>query len=384
MKLIIRTENQLNFDWFVKGIKNEFDCSFRKIPNPGDPEFLNLPEKLKNILRLDKPDLIISKINHNIERPILSIEITKSKPASQHIEQRIPRIIAAAESDVCSIYICPKKINGYTYNFQPKHYDLLNKISKINKTPAVFFHYSNIDDILSDENGFPGFPKLSHPNMIEMFSLIGDYIRHDENYKDISYKIFDCLSWKNKFEQQKIDSNGEVYEVDKLRSCEIIDTANLKGFLEDYQDVSKSWIDNTIKSLPSRISDRKKTLILKPNVKSSRLFEHAADPYVGMLGSFDYAFCRIGRNVEEREINLIFMPLNSEDAFVKKVMGPKGYNKYYKTNCPFKNPKLDNFQSQFKISHHLQYGCTYTKNKPLRIYGYFCDLMIFKDGVLVF
>ena len=80
MKLIIRTENQLNFDWFVKGIKNEFDCSFRKIPNPGDPEFLNLPEKLKNILRLDKPDLIISKINHNIERPILSIEITKSIP----------------------------------------------------------------------------------------------------------------------------------------------------------------------------------------------------------------------------------------------------------------------------------------------------------------
>ena len=60
MKLIIRTENQLNFDWFVKGIKNEFDCSFRKIPTPGDPEFLNLPEKLKNILRLDKPDLIIN------------------------------------------------------------------------------------------------------------------------------------------------------------------------------------------------------------------------------------------------------------------------------------------------------------------------------------
>ena len=54
--------------------------------------------------------MIISKKNENIERPILCIEITKSKPASQHIEQRIPRIIAAAESDVCSIYICPKKL----------------------------------------------------------------------------------------------------------------------------------------------------------------------------------------------------------------------------------------------------------------------------------
>ena len=65
-------------------------------------------------------------------------------------------------------------------------------------------------------------------------------------------------------------------------------------------------------------------------------------------------------------------------------MGPKGYQKYYDVNCPFKSSELENYQSQFKISHHLQYGCTYTKNKPLRIYGYFCDMMIFKDGVLIF
>ena len=113
MEIVVRTENELNFNWFKKGISSDFNFTFEKIPNPGDPKFLNLPEKLKNILRLDKPDLIISKKNENIERPILCIEITKSKPASQHIEQRIPRIIAAAESDVCSIYICPKKIDGY-------------------------------------------------------------------------------------------------------------------------------------------------------------------------------------------------------------------------------------------------------------------------------
>ena len=110
MKLIVRTENTLIYKWFKKGTQEKYDCDFKKIPNPGDPDFLNLPEKLKNILRLDKPDLIIGKVKNNIERPILSIEITKSKPASQHIEQRIPRIIAAAESDVSSIYICPKNM----------------------------------------------------------------------------------------------------------------------------------------------------------------------------------------------------------------------------------------------------------------------------------
>ena len=50
-----------------------------------------------------------------------------------------------------------------------------------------------------------------------------------------------------------------------------------------------------------------------------------------------------------------------------------------------KNPcNVANFNDQFKISHHLQYGCVYTKNKPLRIYGYFCDLLLFKDAVLIF
>ena len=62
-----------------------------------------------------------------------------------------------------------------------------------------------------------------------------------------------------------------------------------------------------MENLPSRISSREKTLILQPETKSSRLFAHAADPYVGMLGSFDYAFCRVGRNVEERKINLVFI-----------------------------------------------------------------------------
>jgi len=382
MELVVRTENELNFNWFTKGIDKEFPCSFKKIPNPGDPDFLNLPEKLKNILRLDKPDLIISKKNQNVERPILSIEITKSKPASQHVEQRIPRIIAAAESDVCSIYVCPKKVDGY--RFQPKHYDLLNKISKINKIPAVFFHYSNNLDVLSDEDGFSGLPKLSHPNMTEMFSLIKDYINHDENYKDTYYKVFDCQSFKNKLEQQKIDSNGSIYKVEELPSCKLIDTIYLKKFLRNHQDVNDNWINKTIENLPSRISNRKETLILKPDLKSSRLFAHAADPYVGMLGSFDYAFCRIGRSVEERSINLVFMPLNPEDSYVNKVLGPKGYNKYYRVNCPFKSHQIDDFRSQFKISHHLQYGCTYTKNKPLRIYGYFCDMMIFKDAALIF
>ena len=57
-----RSENEINYTWATKGIGNNYNFSYKKIPKAGNSEFLNLPEKIKNILRLDKPDIIISKI----------------------------------------------------------------------------------------------------------------------------------------------------------------------------------------------------------------------------------------------------------------------------------------------------------------------------------
>ena len=68
-------------------------------------------------------------------------------------------------------------------------------------------------DILLDEDGFPGLPKLLHPNMIEMFDLIKDYINHDQNFENHDYKVFDCQSWKIKFEKQKNDTEGKIYKI---------------------------------------------------------------------------------------------------------------------------------------------------------------------------
>ena len=99
-------------DWLKEGLGNEYSFEFKTIPDPGSPEFLNLTEKLKNILRLDKPDIIISTIRDGLEKPIIIIEITHHKPVSQHIEQRMVRVIAAAEQGVAAIYITPELLCG--------------------------------------------------------------------------------------------------------------------------------------------------------------------------------------------------------------------------------------------------------------------------------
>lgn len=389
MELIVRTENAINFNWFCEGFKkieNSFDIKFKEIPKAGSGEFLNLPERLKNILKLDKPDLIISKIIQNIELPILSIEITKSAPLSQHIEQRIPRIVAAAENDVVPIYICPKiiKKNEHTYNFNPKHYNLLNKISDINKLPSIFFHYPDNDGVLLDDTNFPSCPKIEDENILKLFKFIFEVLKESNNFYKSNFSFFNNEIIKKIYDDQVFIGSKNNYNIEDLRSCEIITTDNLKDYLSNYMEKNSNWIDKTVENIPNRIKQRRNTLIFKTEPKKSRLFDHAGDPYVGMLSAFDYAFCRIGRNIEERETNLVYLPLNNEDSYLKKVFAKEGYNKFYKNSCPFKKDYIQNVEDQFKISHHLQYGCLYTKNKPLRIYGYFCDMMLFKDAILVF
>ena len=66
------------------------------------------------------------------------------KLQSQHIEQRMARIVAAAENGVPAIYICGKELVGTddkVVPFDPKHYQLMYKIGDINRVPTFFFHW---------------------------------------------------------------------------------------------------------------------------------------------------------------------------------------------------------------------------------------------------
>ena len=102
-----------------------------------------MPIKIKNVLRFDKTDFIISVVLNDREESIISLEITKSAPLTQHTEQRMARIISAAEEGVVPIFICPKilKTEDREYKFSTKYFDLFQKIGTINKIPCVIYYY---------------------------------------------------------------------------------------------------------------------------------------------------------------------------------------------------------------------------------------------------
>ena len=142
MELVVRTDQIASSKWIDKILTNEYTLIKEEIPKAGSPDFLNLTEKLKNILRLDKPDIIISTIRDGLEKPLISIELSACKLQSQHIEQRMARIVAAAELKyserifknsgelVNEISINPLKVR-YILGFSNKSWKLVDFVSGV-------------------------------------------------------------------------------------------------------------------------------------------------------------------------------------------------------------------------------------------------------------
>jgi len=407
MNLIIRTENESNFNWVKKILGEDHSYQYKTIPEPRflqvkyintDQSFHALPKKIKDLLKFDKTDFIISIIKNDVEVPIISIEITASKPPSQHIEQRTARMISAAELGVVPIFIGPKKVlneqGNPPYKFEEKFYNLFHKIGSINKIPFVALHFPDKDGVLMHDADSHGCPDSENENTKKIAEFINEVLMEVKKKDDLNFSYFNNSKIKGIFENQIFLSKNKTYSSDRMDTCEIINTENLIERIKKYStDLSGDLLDKIIENMPQRIFHRKKSLIFFPGNKRklalSRLFAHSGDPYAGMLAALDYAFCRIGPTPEERNTNMIFIPGNEDDSNFEKVFASKGFNNFYEKSCPFKYIEIDSEASKAskqlnKISHHLQHGCTYSKERPLKIYSHYCDMIVFKNSLLTF
>ncbi len=370
-------------EWFING-SDLTDLSWEPqiIPNAGTAEFLNLPEGIKNILRLDKPDLIATIELNGIDVPAISIEITTTTPQSQHAKQRFPRIVAAAESGVPAIYIIPnrKRSGGSTYRLGADLYFGAGCVQKVCGVPIFIYNYPDNAGMLLHDITYPNQPELSAESIKDCFTTIDTVVKH--RLKGQSMQLLMQDEWiATQLESQMTIAARSNVQVDNYTTLSLLNTIDLMDFMIENTEMTQKRIEETLAKFPDRIRAREKTLIFRPG---GRLFDHGNDPYSGMLAFFDYVFCRIGENIEDRKWNLIYMPINQEISRIVDEFAPRGYYKFWKQNCPFHQEGVPDVQSQFRISHHLQYGCIFSKIKPLRVLGYFSDLIIFQDAVLVF
>jgi len=377
--------NVVSAQWFMAGVsKLGLAWTTRRIPKPGSAEFLQLPEQLKTILRLDNVDLFATIPVNGRDTPVVIMEITSATPHGQHYKQRLSRVIAACQADVPFVYIIPqtKTTASGTYTLSNGAYFIVQKISSLNQAPAFLYAYPDRSGTLIHDATHAGHPDLTSASMRDAFRTIRSLI--SARLAGNSLATWRASTWVVRQENAlKARVGGHIPQIANFSATLTeIDTADLGAFLLANTSMNRNWVRKTLRGFPPRIMTRAKSLIFKPQ---GRMFEHSGDPYCGMMAFFDYAFCRIGPTHEDRDKNLIYMPMPAsrpqrlEDEFSKD-----GYHRFWERKTAFRKVAIDNVRDQFRVSHELQYGGVFIMDKPSRIYGYFSDIIVFDNAMLVF
>ena len=117
------------------------------------------------------------------------------------------------------------------------------------------------------------------------------------------------------------------------------------------------------------------------------------DPYPGALAAIDYLKCREGKTFEERKYNLVLcwgsVWVDDEHETIKISSQKCSVNDFFADvqTCCDKNLLAKNYNElrTFEIPRYymqVRYGSMFSKSKHIRIYSYFADAILFKDGAL--
>jgi len=373
--------------------------------------FFQMPTKIKEILYLDSPDLIIS-LN---SIPVLSLEISREAGTGHNAFQRFSRIAAAVENGVAAFYIYPEaaivsRENGDSWDvINPLIFRTLEEIMKVHDIPAfLYFHPTEFKGIrrpvektdssspkgmLLDSNPmFPGQPDSSDPQMQELFSHVNEILRLAKSLspseighaslKEIwarEKRAWMSTQWHVKRTSDDGTQRPES-EMSPITATKEIDTSILIRHLSKYAG------DNL--DFGNLLPNRPRTIIYNPTGN----YRKSGDPYTGCLVALDYLLCRQGRSYEDRGKNLVIafgdIEIQGDElsitgpAEIEDYVGPirSLYNNANKVLLGLPFPQLIGQIPRYMMQ--VRHGTTYTKNKPSRIYAYFADAILFKDGSL--
>lgn len=368
--------------------------------------FHTMPDHIKKILYLDAPDIIVE---YNSE-PIFSIEESKEAGTGHNAFQRFARLAASVENNVPALYIYPEAViisrqasRGKTItkwdSINPLVFRGLNSVMNIYNIPALLFYYPSdyrkypnaehspnlgMKGIKYDSHiSYIGCPDSKDDQIKELFKIIKDIVEVVEKYGVIKGRekllgLRSIQSQKLWMETEYVLKGGNE-GMSPLTATELIPTEYLLNHLSKYED------DGYV--IGELLRSRKETLIYKVDAK------FRGDPYPGALAALDYLKCREGKTFEERKYNLVlcwgeinidhshktFKVISNKcsvDDFVADVQSSEGKNLLGKGYNELRVYEIPRYYMQ------VRYGSMFSKNKHIRVYSYFADAILFKDGAL--
>jgi hypothetical protein len=371
--------------WLEDLLGPDHTIEFRRLPNSNlSPGFAQLPAYVADILYLDKPDVILSaKTDEFHEKPIVSLELASCTPQYQHALQRFSRMMASVVNGCPSVLVmAPRKAenNGGArlyHRSRAVDYGAV-RLMDIYRIPAFVFDWPEDDGVLRCE-GASGFPELASASMQSLKSFLSDALA---SFGSLDYveALWRLPSARRHLEEARtrayasgpptVERPGGGATADSGRNAANL---RLRPTAEILMEVRTQVAlgPQLLAALPSFISEREQSLVFSP----TRVMRHAGDPYVGMIGYYDMAFCRIGRSSRERQYNLVADCRTLSVTEVEDSM-----RTFNDTSCPFQTGITP--ANILQYAYHLKHGCRETKAKPIRIYSELADLMIFSDRIL--
>jgi len=382
MDLIAYYEGSDQTKKWLNKLLGRTDIVYKKIPvQNNSTDFTKLPAYVADILNLDKPDIILSgSLDGRHEKPIFSIEFASCTPQYQHSLQRFSRMMASVVNSCPSIIILPMNkrendqgVRQYVRS-RAVEYGAVRLMDLYN-TPAFIFTWEDNDGILNME-GNTSLPSLNSDSIKSLGNLIKEAINqfHNIDYINALWGLPLVNQLRDKTRERaygngapSISRPGGGTSGESQSKLDLLKTTDLLNTIEKTSRTHRAQIGK----ISSFLLDRESSLVFYP----TRVTAHAGDPYVGMIGYYDIAFCRVGKSTRERQYNLVAYCNNVSIDEINSTM-----NDFNTKKCPF----IDDMATQSieKYSYHLKYGCRLTKSKPVRIYAELADLVIFNDGII--
>lgn len=363
---------------------NKYNPPIQRIYSNKVNAFARNPRKIQELLYLDKPDVIVTykKNENSIEKPILCIEFSEQTPMGQNTYQRFPRAVASAEAGVPFIIVFPEKdwverkikeTSNWEYA-SPFIFNGLKKLTEFYKIPIISQNWTCEKKKVSPKGYkcydlvYPNLPDSKNKEMKRFFEIIDIIVKNtleNASTEDL-FRNKIIIESINDLDAKRFSKGRDfLKKVPSVSSGYFMPTSKLQKHILEQTTLTE--FDETC--LPSYFIARESSFIFHSNTNNFR-----ADPYTGTMLVYDYSFCRFGKLKTDRHTNLIIYFPNIKFEKVKEKV-----EKYYKNRCPFR--KSFSFNPEY-LTLHLRDGCKFTKQKEIRIFFYFADMIILKDKIL--
>lgn len=336
-------------------------------------DFVRNPDAIQRMLYLDRPDIVIT--TGDPEVPILALELCAEAPTGHNITQRMARVAAAAEFQIPFAYVFPERKwisrrGGERWDeYNPLPLYAMLQIARFHQCPVLAFFWQASDTSTSQgrlccDEAFPGVA-LPDPRQDEtqaLFRFIDLALRYAQERRPFSEMAFDpSVMARERFMWERFSGRpGALESMSPLSAAKEWSTRALATAL------SRKGLSI---SLPAHIRARPRTLVYSPKVTTFR-----SDPYAGNLVAMDYVRCRVGPTIRHRHVNLAI-----EFSEVPFALARDKFRSFHARKCPF---RAGYGEADPYLTLHLRDGCRYTKQKELRVFCFYADLVIFKDAVL--